>query len=92
MIKDKMPIWQLILSNWHIIIALFTAIFMVSKAYDMNNNQTAQINDLQARVSALETYKNEDNTNWAVLKVQLSMIQNDINDIKQDLKDKKHAN
>jgi hypothetical protein len=54
----------------------------------MNNNQSSQINDLQSRISILENHKNEEDTNWAVLKFQMFTLQNDITDIKNDLKNK----
>lgn len=89
--EDKVISWQVFRNNWHMVVALFSAIFMISKAYDMNNNQVTQINDLQSRVIALENHTHEDDTNWAVLKVQLSIIQTDINDIKNDLKAKRNG-
>ena len=77
--------WSVIKQHW---LTLGGGLFLVFSIYTNDIAQTKQIQGLDSRVQVLERSRSEQDTKWAVLQVQLSSIQTDLTDIKQQLKSK----
>lgn len=67
----KQNLIKIILNNWHIAVAFVTAIYMVSKALDMNTNQSLEIQQLQSQVLELVQKNHEHDIEIAILKQKL---------------------
>lgn len=83
--ETEKNIWSVIKQNWF---TLGGGLFLVFSIYTNDQSQTKQIQDLDSRMQVLELSRSEQDTKWAVLQVQLSAIQTDLTDIKQQLKSK----
>ena len=83
--ETEKSIWSVIKQHW---LTLGGGLFLVFSIYTNDQSQTKQIQDLDSRMQVLERSRSEQDTKWAVLQVQLSSIQTDLTDIKQQLKSK----
>lgn len=83
--ETEKNVWSVIKQNWF---TLGGGLFLVFSIYTNDQSQTKQLQDLDSRIQILEHSRSEQDTKWAVLQVQLTSIQTDLTDIKQQLKSK----
>lgn len=83
--ETEKSVWNILKQHWF---TLGGGLFLVFSIYTNDSTQTKQLQELDLRVQGLEHSKTDQDTKWAVLQVQLTSIQTDLTDIKQQLKTK----
>lgn len=81
--ETEKSLWAVMKQHW---LTLGGGLFVMFSIYTNDANQTKQLATIDARVSVLEQARAADDTRWAVLGVKLDTIQNDLTDIKTQIK------